>query len=72
MQIMEVIDISPKFILVEITKKLGLPDPIYGVEINEVQYVRSYVKVTINRGEQPFETVRSMGLSRVEQLKSEE
>ena len=69
---MEVIDISPKFILVEITKKLGLPDPVYGVEINEGQYVRPYIEVTINKGGLPYEIVRSMGPFGVEQLRLEE
>ena len=45
---------------------------MYGAEVNEGKHVRSYVEVTINRGEQPYETFRSMGPSCVEPLRSEE
>ena len=69
---MEIIDISPKIILAEVIRKLGLPVPIYDIEMNEERYVRSFVEVIVNRGDPPHEAIRTMDLSRVKQLKSKE
>ena len=66
---MNVIEISPKIILVEIIRELGLPDPIYGVKEREGRCVRARLKITIHRGEQLYETFRSMGPPNVEQEK---
>ena len=58
--------------LTEAVRKLGLPDPVYGLERNQEQVDGSFVEVIVNRGDPPQEIIKAFGSFGVEQLKLEE
>lgn len=62
-----VVELSPKVTLTEVTRELGLPNPVYGTDYDERQYIESYVELVISRGDQPHETIRRIRSSGVRQ-----
>lgn len=57
------IDISFKNLLLEITQKLSIPVPKYGLTVDSSGQLTAYVDVDVRRGDSAAETIRSWGSS---------
>ena len=55
---MDIVKISSKVMWEEITSRLTLPNPIYGIEMHNGGYVRSFVDIMLAQDDNSYEITK--------------